>query len=153
MIQGYDQAQLTVQRHLVKEMDWFTDPDERHFDPASAVVGFAGLLITAFLAGFVQEAQKKSKKAGVSVYQRLEERVKNIFCSNRSIDTDDLDELAVQASKAVRAIDEKQMLIYLTTTEDKIKIYLESNLPSDRAFSLAKTVRQAVEPQLLMESE
>lgn len=149
MIQDFEEAQLTIQRHVAKEIDWFIPSSERHFDPVSVIFTFAGILMTAFLAGFVDEAKGAAKKAGVHVYHRLEELVKDLLTNKNSIKMGDLDDLAEQAPAIAQEIGKEQALSYMATVEVEIRTYFETNLPPDRAASLAKTMREALEPPLL----
>ena len=149
MVQGFEEAQVAVQRHLAKDVDWFTPPGQRHFDPASVVFTFAGIMVTAFLAGFVEEAQKSAKEAGRRVYRRLEELVKDVFTGEEDPNMDDLNVIAEQAPAIAKATHEENVLLYVKSVEDDLRIYLESHLPADKAASLAKVVRDSVGKQLI----
>lgn len=142
----FKEAQIAVQRKVSKEIDWFNDTNEKHFDGAAFVVEISGLLITAFLAGFVQTAKDKVEKTGVQVFQKLEIFIKNLFRSKKPED-ETLTELSEKTAETLQDLSNDQMELYLNITEENMRIYLETTMPVDRATSLARLIRQSIENQ------
>ena len=149
MIDAVREARLDVQRRLAPEMDWFVPPDEKHFDPASAVVAVAGLLVSAFLAGFVAEAQESFREAGRAAYRRLEALVRDALRGEPAPDPADLDRLAEKAPALAERMEPERVRSSVEGAETTLRIYLETTLPPDRAASLAAAVREAVTGRVL----
>ncbi len=149
MIDGLREARLDVQRRLAPEMDWFTPPDERHFDPASAVAAVAGLLVSAFLAGFAAEAEKSLREAGRAAYRRLEALIRDALRGEPAPAAAELERLAEKAPALAGRMEPDRVRSFLEEAEATLRIHLEVSLPPDRAASLAAGIREAVVERVL----
>lgn len=144
MIDGLDKAQRAVQRQASREIDWFAPPGERHFDPASVVLAFAGLLLTSFLAGFTNAAKKTAENAGEQVFKWLAEQIRKLLSGQKpDAPQRGIDELAAEAPALARDLDGDSRRLYLFKAEDLLRRYLESSLPNDRAAAFSAEIRDA----------
>lgn len=148
-MENYSKAQREIQRHVSKEIEWFNQSEERHFDAVSVIAKLSELLLTAFLAGFVQIAEQKAKAAGINVFQILETMVKNLFKGKKLTDSVVLKKLSDQTPTAIKGLNSDQIQGYLAITETEMRQYLETTMPLDRATSLANIIRKSIETQFL----
>lgn len=150
MIKGFEHAVSDVQANVAQEINWFTPTDKKHFDPVTTVIALTEVLLTAFLAGFTEEAKKSLEGAGRAVFRRLKELVTDIFGGKKVLEKEDLNLLAREAPSLAQSADPDQLLIYVTQTEDRLRMYLEVNMPPDRAATLAATIRESAMQHILM---
>jgi hypothetical protein len=153
MIEGFDSAVLDIRGELADEIAWLTPADEKHFDPVTAIVTLAGVMLTAFLAGFTSEAKKAAEGMGERTFQYLESRFKAFFAGKPGALQDDLDALAQEAPKLAPSVSRNDVLLYASQAEGHIRVFLEANMPSDRANLLATEVRKAALNHVLLSSK
>lgn len=150
MIKGFELAVSDVQKKVAQEINWFTPLEEKHFDPVTVVITLTSVLLTAFLAGFTVEAKKSSEETGRAIFRRLKELGTDIFGGKKVLEKEDLNLLAREAPSLAQTADPNQLLMYVTQTEDRLRMYLEINMPPDRATALAATIRESAMQHILM---
>jgi len=145
MIQGYDEAISEIQTPLSHNIMWFTPPEEKNFDPSTLVVTFAGLLVTSFLAGFVEEARKSANIAGKKTFRKLADATKSFFAGNDEykVIKDELNQSATEATVVAQTLTPDKFQLYAKQTENDLSQFLAESLPEDKANSLAVIVRQS----------
>ena len=148
-MEGFDGAQMVVQRALARDIAWFTPHGKKHFDPATFVLTLGGVLLTAFLAGFTEEAKDAAGRAGREAFRKLEEKVNILFTDKDPVPEDDQEQLAEQAPIISRSADQKELLLYASRSEDGLRIYLETKLPKEKAAGLATVIRDAAVGHIL----
>jgi hypothetical protein len=144
-----DDAASAVQGRVARELDWFTPPGSKHFDPVSTVLGFASLLVTAFVAGFVDEALGTAKEAGRSTFRRLSGLVKQFFSEDEVPEYSERNVLTDRVKELVETRDAASISVLLEHTENSFRAELSANLPPERAANLAAEIRTAVQEQML----
>jgi hypothetical protein len=151
-----ENAVADVQIQVARQITWFQPPDERHMDPVSFVAGLATVLVTAFLAGFQEEASAAAKSAGHEGFRWLEKFVVSFFHDESSTKPQQqpipgelaTKKLADEAVATVGKLDGERYRLCLSQTETGLRVQLEANLPPDRASALASVVRKAVETHI-----
>lgn len=139
-------AQLKIQQKVSKEIDWFNESDESHFNGVEFVAALASMLLTAFLAGFVKEAEKKAEEVGSVVFKKLDSFIKNLFKGKKEKENE-LSAIAGKTEETLNNLSEVQIQEYLRITENNMRIFLESSMPLKRAASLARVISQSIESE------
>lgn len=139
-------AQLKIQQKVSKEIDWFNESDERHFNGIEFVATIASMLLTAFLAGFVKEAEKKAGEVGSVVFKKLDSFIKHLFKGKKEKENE-LAAIAERTEETLNNLSEVQIQEYLKITENNMRIFLESSMPLNRAASLARVISQSIESE------
>jgi hypothetical protein len=149
MIEGFEQARLEVQHTVASDIDWFTSPEERHFDVVGFIVPIATVLVTAFLAGFTEEAKKSAREIGHKAFRKLEEFLGEYLKTGDAPPQDvELQQLAEEAPTLAKQ-KSTDFVLYMDRTEENLRIYLQTRLPPEKAIAMATHVRQAVAGHVL----
>ena len=143
IMEGFDGAQMVVQRALARDIAWLTPNGTKHFDPATFVLTLGGLLLTAFLEGFAEEAKDAAGQKGREAFRKLEEKVNILFTDKEPVLENDQEQLAQQAPIIARSADQKDLLLYASRSENGLRIYLETKLPKEKSAELATVIRDA----------
>ena len=134
-------------------MMWFKPPGEKHFDPVSISLAFAGLLVTSFLAGFVEEAQNYCSAAGRKAFLMLADAAQDLFANKKKeaeATEKDLNQIAEEATVIAKSITHAEFQHHISHAEDNLLLYLKkSGLDDDKATALAATVRHSTETHIL----
>lgn len=114
---------------------------------------FAALLLSAFLAGFKDAAERKAKEAGEKVFDYLWEAISDLFSNKKeSKAKKELEKRASDALRIVGGLTEEQLTRLLTEVEKELKIALQNKLSSGQADKLAGRVRQSVLKHILSDA-
>ena len=139
-------------------MVWFKPRGAQDFDPASTLIAFAGLLVTSFLAGFVEEAQNYGRSAGRKVFHMLADAVQNLFAGQeagaKTIENE-LNQIAEKAPTIAKSITSEEFQHHITLAENELLQYMKNNglKDNDKATALAATVRHSTETHILQRQD
>jgi hypothetical protein len=121
-------------------------PEERHFDPFTAVFAFAGVLVADYMQGFLGSFRTAAESAGERSGQWLKTALIGVFRGQlepepdgaelEELSSEVADALARDPSAASQAADAARMHL--------IDALVASGLPADRALRLAADVQKEV---------
>jgi len=142
-------AEFQVQKIVANEIDWFTPPGEKHFDPVSITVGFASALVAAFLAGFAEEAKNAANAAGKRTLKFLKGYIENMFKGQPVLVPEEVEKLATEAPAIAAKLPTTEFKLYLSNVESGLKLQLECQLPPKKAATFAARITEVVSNTVL----
>jgi hypothetical protein len=159
MTEGLKEASAEVQQGLAREMTWFLPADAKNMDTVSLIVGFAGVLVSAYLAGFQEEALKTARQTGRKSFRWLKNLTSSYLHGDQehpgkrkpSARGQEVRQLAEQAPTTAAALDRESYQRVLTETEKALyrELIASADIPKKRAEQLAGKIRRAVEKHVL----
>jgi hypothetical protein len=82
-----------VSAALGRDMPYFVPAETAHFDPISVGVVLAGLMLTAYLRGFVNQAENQAEYLGSATFMWLRRSIRRLFSKPQEISKDYIIEL------------------------------------------------------------
>ena len=141
---GYTEASLVVQKQLAHNPTWFIQQKGRHLNPASIASALGKVLVTAFLAGFVNDATGSANQADRSVFQPLDRLIEGLLSGHMDMHESGIEDLAIQAPAVVAVSTPSDTYVYAENCEIRLEAFLATRLPKNHAESLARLIRTAV---------
>ncbi len=136
---GLDAALADLQPDMVEAAMWVVPENERHFEPISFVSGLGLVLLTAFLAGFQEEASRHARAFGGDAATWLAGKLKSI--ATIAEPSPQIEAAAREGASLLRSPDPDPAA--LDASEAAIAAALAEHLPPDQARGMAARLRQA----------
>lgn len=145
MIEGFEIAQGEIALAAARDLHWFAPPERKQFLGEAVLSAFAALLLSAFLAGFKEAAEEKSKVLGKKVFEYLWEALTDLFSDKKeSAAKKELDERSVDACNTMKNLTEEEIARLLAEVKKELNAVLQTKLSPNRAEKLADQVHQSV---------
>jgi hypothetical protein len=119
-------------------------PEERHFDPFTAVFAFAGVLVADYMQGFLGSFRTAAESAGERSGQWLKTALIGVFRGEREPDGAELEELSSEVADALARDPSAASQAADAARMHLIDALVASGLPADRALRLAADVQKEV---------
>lgn len=150
MMKGYEEAKGEVAVAAASDLSWFAPAERKQFLGEAALIAFAALLLSAFLAGIKEAAQDKAKAAGKKVIEYLAEAITDLFSGKKkSAATKALDAQASAAPRVAERLSDQELEQILAEVERELTGALQTKLSAKRAAKLAGRVRESVARHIL----
>lgn len=147
MIEGFEMAQGEIAVAAARDLPWFAPPERKQFLGEAILSAFAALLLSAFIAGFKEAAEEKSKVLGKKVFEYLWEAITDLFSDKKeSAAKKELDKRAVDACNTTKNLTEEEIVRLFAEVKKELKVAIQTKtrLSPKRAEKLADRVQQAV---------
>jgi hypothetical protein len=144
MSASVDDSVKAIQKEIVRDLSYFYDDAQPHFDPITFAVTTGTILLGSFVAGVVEGLNTEAKSAGKTVGAVLFGRVKALFSGERP--AKQIEEEArrdVEKASAAAGADPAKLAESVTVTEEVLVELLteDRGVPRRDAVRIARTVR------------
>jgi hypothetical protein len=137
-----DEAVLTIARGAGDDLILLAPPEERHFDPFSAVFAFAAVLAGSYLKGLLGSFHKDAEALGEQTGRRIRDALIGIFRGDEDSVRDQLGPLAAETATALQADPSRATEAADAARMRLVDALVENGLPAERALRLAATVQE-----------
>jgi hypothetical protein len=137
-----DDAIFAIATHAGDDLVLLAPPDERHFDPFSATVAFAAVLMVRYLRGLTNSLEKGAEEAGEWTGEQIKKSLASLFGGRPDTTKKDAGEAVDNAAVAIRRSPDAVSAARDAARMRLIDALVANGLPADRALALVSEVQK-----------
>lgn len=140
-----ERAQLDLIPAISQNIAYINPPDEHHFDPATFVFAFAGMLLYAFAKGFVKELQTRSEDSGKAAADKIYNLGKQLLAKNKEKQKEEVKSAVGEVTAASAHLPKEEIERVTKIAQNTVEnVLLANDFPPEKADNLAQQVSDSM---------